>query len=344
MSNLVRVQTDLLAAPPGQWVAELGRWEHLLADASRVQAAEVLDRARLVREVWKIRKLAAAIGVAASRVEALALRWLGQFGGNALDAMTPGTRSVARYLAELPSEQFADLLDEITVKTAVATLVSRRRAIESQQAEETEVHERAARARWKRADHAVTAMDIRNATRALIHELFTEGHPTTVAIGATKLLALLNIAQDDVNSKAAEAIVEKALEVYTVHPDNEPGAELVGLRPVPPFIMLNTDDGWVRISQQLATVEQLRWMANYRQERADDMARAAQALALYADRCEAICRTNDLPLDTPLGAASFAATEGAHQARYRDVDQAEATRAALGRYEPSRDQSGTSAQ
>lgn len=298
-----KVDPAFLSSPPSQWVAELGRWEELLADSTRVESAEALDRARLIREVVKIRKLSGDVAVAASRVEAFALRRLGQLGGRAIDDLPHSMRSSARFLAGLTPEGFAQMIESITAKASVSTLVSRLRTEQSVARERTDARERAINARWRQHHAFTTVSAVRDAVRALVHEVFVEGVPTTVAAGATRLLEVLNVTEEDSSSEAAEAVVAHALDTFPVFPYNEPNADLIGFAHVPPFIVIDSTEGWVRIPMHLATVAQLRWMAAYREERAEDMARCARSLASQASKCEQVCEANDLPSDTPLGDA-----------------------------------------
>lgn len=311
MSNLpATIDTDDLATiPTAGIVALLAKWEALLADSTAIAAAEARDKARTIREVAKMRKMAGEISIAANRVEAHALRRIGQLGVEASHLIPAVARTAARWLGALPQPAFDAFINRVAITPTIVGMVQIARSQEARDIEQGEAHTRARENSWHRTRRGAAVDEMRTACRAIIHEIFTEGHPVTVSHGAKMLLDLLNTWQDDYTSAAAETIVAKAMERYKVAPPMGGWENLIGLEAVPPFILVHTDEGWVRVARDQATVAQLRAMAVSRLELVEQLRGDAENLLVDAEDLRLICDEYGFdPETTKLQEAATAAT------------------------------------
>lgn len=250
MTALATIPVDV---PAEQWASELARWETLLSTADLQATAEALDRARLIREVVRIRRLSADIAVAAQRAEACALRRLAQL--DALDDEKPASRVNARYLAQLPDDRFTALLSELAPKAALSTIIGR--WVQREADHQERGHERsAARDRgWRRLDADVKASQVRSAVRALVMDMLGGPEPTSDERAARALVDAIGLQDRDAFLVAGERIIRKAFATHPVEAHDD----------APAFITVNTSRGWVRIPLWQATSDDLRWALAYRE-------------------------------------------------------------------------------
>lgn len=270
------VTVDEAAAVAAQfdaWVAAIRTSLH--AD----DVSELVQQARMVREVAKIRKMAQTVGVAASRLEAHALRRLAQLGctestkyGSALH------KSYGRTFASLTDDEFDALLAARDWSTAAA-MAKHIRDEENLQREKERV---AAGQAWPGESapyrHRYNAGEARSAAFTILNRIGTDSFTVTEA--ASRLLDEMDVPEDDLTLRAARELVRESIASSDETRDDDEFPKFVTFRQ---YSLGDEEEGtWLRIPISHATAAQLIWMAEYRNAQAKELQDAADLLTIKA--------------------------------------------------------------
>lgn len=245
---------------------------------------DLADQAALLVEMQRIRNLADELAWAALRVSVLAWRRIGLLGAK---VGTASERHTANTLARLSVEEIDDFLADFTGRSAggfakiVAARLREREAVDDVRAGRSpspSFHSALERSRRDSANLHQAAQEV---LRAI--ERRGDGDWTTTG-AALSLLAALDVPVDSLTVCAAREVVREAMAAAD---PSDGSVRRDALRYLPRFVSFLSDaDEWVRIPVEVATVAQVRWMADYRRNQARDLLRRADELNLAATALE----------------------------------------------------------
>jgi hypothetical protein len=248
--------------------ARLSEWEIELTGASARQSEEVRDSALMIREAAKIRKLGTRIIRAAERVEAAALRRLGQL--DAVGSLHSWPRCNARWLATLDAAQFDTVLARIDQGDSLNAQRQEMRDEEYERLDRDELQRSGTP--WPTAsDFPATYDELRKAALIVANVAFAAGSPIEVQQAVSAVIEQYELEDSIMVRHGLAAIVREAL----LHATDD---DLAFWGKIPRFITFESAAGWVRIPRQVATLGHLRFMAEYRRTQAEQMDAIAKDL------------------------------------------------------------------
>ena len=240
-----------------------------------------------VREWIRIRKVAGDLRTEACRLEAIALRNLGQMGSGA--AHDAGLSNVwvatANGLASMDNDEFDALLaraEELGSPHTMWNSVRKHRAAMFRQAEgrafsvggigsALEPNERG----------TIEPRDVADAARTILTAALAEGEGFTVSDVTDSLVAWIRNSEGkrDIRGVGSSAIDDPAFRLGVSEVVRKAASINTSRTDVPAFITFyDGNEGWSRIPWTVATLPQLEQMARYRREQAIEMASAATVL------------------------------------------------------------------
>lgn len=248
---------------------------------------DIADQAALLIEMQRIRDLSAELAIAALRVSVLAWRRIGQLGAS---VGTTTERTTARTLARLSLAEVDSFLAEFTGRSAnglakiVAARLRERDAVEDLRTNgtnNTPAHD-PSDSSYTRARSDV--VNLHHSAQHILREIERRSEDLTTTQAALELLAALDVPADSLTVSAARQVVMEAM-MAPEPPDDAIRRD--HLKYLPRFVTYSTSEGeWLRIPVGVATVHQVRWMANYRRTQANDLMRRAEELDLAATELE----------------------------------------------------------
>jgi hypothetical protein len=263
-----------------EMVGKLRQAAEWVCTANAPEATDTMQKARLVREWVKISNAAKQIGIEAVRLHFTALRRLAQL--NACDQIaSPQERSAARWLADMTDSDFATLLDEkVTDKSSPTAIYREMRAGQQTEIKVSYGRElaRGSGVDYSRAELAYAASQVLNSAMA--------SGQTTVSKLTENLVQNLELAGDSGVADSAiregvENIVREAIRIESRTTDGRVSV-----------IVFKTKEGWLRIPWNAATLEQLKWMADFRMRQAQELTQAAEELASLTATMEKVHAEN----------------------------------------------------
>lgn len=254
-------------------VRQTRQWLATLDDASQIADAE--ERARLGLEVLKITKEAETLAREVQSLQCEALRKLAQLDGATSPGRRPGPalahlhsgalRHAARWLASMPDDEFAELIETCSPWSTVTTLHYNARTPEERKNSRARALRRVKNGHLR---HPVASEpeDLTGAARQILtHLAERDGHVTT-ADAALKLGERLGLSEvDTVTYQGLAETVRQA--VMLEWRDSKDVVALVGGRAVrcPKFVTYQEEGlGWVRVPWDRASLGQLEFMLAYR--------------------------------------------------------------------------------
>ncbi len=259
--------------------------EYIESTTDQADLLNAVDRARIIKTLAKAQKGAESVARCAIRVEVLALRRLAQLGH-----YVKGKRSIQEWLASLSHTDLGLVLD------AGRTATSAYRDMLKKQADDRSESWRSTdpREQWDRIasqgfspysdpGNPWATQGLAEAAHVVLSSAMTDERPFTTSEVTASLIEQLN-ADPDLAPALAEAVRE-AVRSSAVDMAGPHG------RAVPKIITFYDDQHeWVHVPWTIATLGQLRWMAEFRadqarqlQQRADDLARLVDRLSLLGD-------------------------------------------------------------
>jgi hypothetical protein len=229
------------------------------------------EKARCIREMAKVRKMATEVLIATTRAELAILRRLGQLKGGPESFKGSQFRSAARYLGAMPEEKFNAVSAGLDTAASAVSIVQQLKAEERERdsfAELNRMYEGAGRV------VAFREYDLERITAAAIELLGVfETDEFTVLEAAQTLLEKLEVHHYSIlELEAAKAIVSHALLSASHEQD-------YSLFDGPRFVTFSHDEfGWRRIASSQASVGQFRQMVELRESQAEAL--TAKALHL----------------------------------------------------------------
>lgn len=243
------------------------------------EALKAKKDAQVAWEWVKIHDAAAEIAIEACKLQATAVRRLAQLGSRHIGGQG---RAAAEWLGSMSAEAFTALMDGMRHAMAPVTLYNehRKRAAE----------EAAFRRGREIAEGDGERAGFESLTRAastLLHAAM-EGGATTVNELTEELAHHLDCNINDHGEgswamrEGIEAVIREALR-----------SENISSEAHPDFVTWkDREAGWLRIPWPAATLDQLRWMAEFRQEQARELQEAADTLAILVRDLDAIKADN----------------------------------------------------
>jgi hypothetical protein len=252
---------------------ELRKW---VQDAGPTDAAELAANAKKARDVIKALKASLDLAAEATRLEMAALRRLGEL--NRTDLLPRGSnlKTAARWLADLSPDTFSQLL--VDLEPGQTTFSVYRQHMRSR--EEEEDRQRMANIGAGRPQRPVRGYDgpsqleIARAAETILESLTLRADTFTVSEAADELAEALEIPSwNRPTHLGLEQIVRDAISQTPMR-----GSEDFPYS-APQFVTYHEADvGWVRVPWERASLTQLRFMAEYRKEQADQMVGAWKEL------------------------------------------------------------------
>ena len=251
---------------------------------------EALKAKKDAKEAWewvKIHDAAAEIAIEACKLQATAVRRLAQLGSRHIGG--PG-RAAAEWLGSMSDEVFAALLDGMRYARAPVALYNEYR----KKAEASAAYDRGreiAEGRGYSGTYesvAAAATHVLNAAMA--------GGATTVSELTDKLGNEMGYGWEEYRCNPAiregiESVIRETLRTEDISREAHP--DFVTWK--------DREAGWLRIPWPAATLDQLRWMAEFREEQARELAEAAETLRILVRDLDAVkagnrhlTRLNDL--------------------------------------------------
>lgn len=249
------------------------------------EALKAKRDAEVVRHWVKVNKAAAAIAIEACKLQATAVRRLARLGSHHIAG---AGRTASEWLGSLSDQEFSKLLGGLRYAKSPATLYSDHR--------KQEEHDRALDRGREIAEGQGEPHDyesVCNAASNVLHAAMAGGG-TTVAEMSDQLAEVLGYDSGGRHyaiREGIETVIREALR-----------SERISDEAHPDFVTWkDREAGWLRIPWPAATLDQLRWMAEFRQEQARELQEAADTLAILVRDLDAVraehprmSRLNDL--------------------------------------------------
>jgi hypothetical protein len=235
------------------------------------EAASNAQKARLVREWVKIQKLARELAVEATRLEMTALRRLAQL--DALTSLSPAHKSAAKGFAAMTDVAFEATL-QVAGDSSSAIAVWRHVQHDGEVAEGV-VRGRQIAQGDRHDPISVDSDELSEAASTVLAAALAADRNVSVTEAALALAEALGMADDFHNSAAVRSGLREAIR-SALHNDTEM------VEGAPNFVTYkNEEAGWVHVPFNIATIEQVKAWAAFRQAQAQDhVAAAAEAMAL----------------------------------------------------------------
>lgn len=293
---------DVTGAAARHLVAQMRAACEYVRNCTEDEALKAKKDAKMAWEWAKIHDAAAEIAIEACKLQATAVRRLAQLGSRHIAG---AGRAAAEWLGAMSDQEFRKLLDGMRYARSPVALYNDHRKREEASAGYDRGREIAAGRSGPGAYESVAAAatHVLNAAMA--------GGATTVGELTDKLGNEMGYAWEEYRCNPAiregiESVIREALR-----------SENISAEAHPDFVTWkDAEAGWLRIPWPAATLDQLRWMAEFRAEQARELQEAADTLAILVRDLDAIragnrhlTRLNDLwaALQDALGAEDAAA-------------------------------------
>jgi hypothetical protein len=243
------------------------------------EALKAKRDAEALRHWARINKAAGEIAIEACRLQATAMRRLAQLGS---PHIAGAGRAAAEWLGSLGDKDFATRMDGMKYPVAPVTMYN------------DHCKKEAADAAYRRgqeiAEGGGERAEFESLTRAASTVLAAamERGATTVGELSDELARHLDCNINDhgygswAMREGIEAVVREALRAEDVSGESHP--DFVTWK--------DREAGWLRIPWPAATLDQLRWMAEFREEQARELAEAAETLRILVRDLDAIRADN----------------------------------------------------
>jgi hypothetical protein len=252
------------------------------------EALKARRDAETVRHWARINKASGEIALEACRLQATAMRRLAQLGSAHIAGMG---RAASEWLGSLDDEDFAEVIDGTRYAKSPVTLYNEHCKREAA-ADAYRRGQEIAGGGGERAEFE----SLTRAASTVLHAAMEEG-ATTVGELTEELARQLDVSLDDHGHggwavrEGVESVIREALR-----------SENISSEAHPDFVTWkDREAGWLRIPWPAATLDQLRWMAEFREEQARELAEAAETLRILVRDLDAIragnrhlARLNDL--------------------------------------------------
>lgn len=261
-------------------------------DESNFQAvSDMTEKARLLREVLRLRKASSELRIEATRLECQCLRRLGQLGTKEKGHWG----ATARAFAAMADAEFDELMASISDVGSPNTIRLRwehkryeeqrqqryRQSVDSGRTfapydftERPDIHVVGVDGFVSAVERLLaleTPEDLADQVRDLLGDLVAHGEPFTVAEAAAKLAVRLGLEPDALDDYGAKELIREHIRRDM---SEEPGEYW------PRFVTYHDDEiGWVRVPFNRATVEQIRYMASTRLVQAQQYMNKAESFA-----------------------------------------------------------------
>jgi hypothetical protein len=262
----------------------LRKMQQAVADASPADAADMAERARMASKVLAAMKAAGEIRREAFRLEAMAMRRLGQLQSSHLAG--PQYATACDWFAALSQDDFDSLISDSTSSSPLGIYrkhlkleyddVLRRRGIGIGNGTVVES-----------IDHPMAVRDLAEAAGALLTDYTNRRTTFSVSEVAEELADELGMSRyDAVVREGLREVVRQAINIDSQNVEER--WECDGT-PLPRFVTYHEDcGGWVRVPIATASAAQLRCMVELREAQALDLLRAAEKLRAVLTRIEEI--------------------------------------------------------
>lgn len=268
--------TDAMAQ---RFIAQMRAARQWIWGADADEALKAKRDAEMVRQWAKINKASAEIAMEACKLQAHALRRLGALGAAGMAPLNNSEKSVAAWFAEMDDAEFGALMNGMRHAKSPHTL--RNEWLREQRDHELYERGRAIAEGGSPADQESVAQ----ASRVVLHAAMGRG-ATTVNELCKELAEWLDLdfdrRDDRLMREGVEAVVREALRCEDVSGESHP--DFVTWK--------DREAGWLRIPWPAATLDQLRWMAEFRQEQARELQEAADTLGILVRDLEATRKAN----------------------------------------------------
>lgn len=267
--------SPLSAAETDRQIRELRKARDYVRRCPEAGALKAKKDSALVREWVKIHKASSKIAVEACKLQATAVRRLCQLGSH---AVTGKEREAGNWLASLSDADFDELIAGMRYARSPVTMYSD--YCRTKQRDDTIARGRVlADGNGEGADYDYES--ISKAASEILHSSLAGG-ATSVWELSEQLLRALDFnwreRDDYLLREGAEEVIREALRHDTWDGGHHPE-----------FITWNEKEvGWLRIPWPAATLDQLRWMAEFRHQQAKDLQAAANDLSDLVDALERV--------------------------------------------------------
>jgi hypothetical protein len=268
------------AADAARTLAQLRAAREYVRSCPEGEALKAKRDAETLRHWARINKVASNIAIEACKLQATALRRLAQLGSAHIAGPS---RVAAVWLGSLTDAEFDTVLSGMRYAKSPITLHKDWRRQEEEAAAYRRGREIAEGYGGGRRQHESLA----RAATDLLHAAMGDG-ATTVNELTEELAAALFCEISEPTERAyalragIESVVREALRSEDVSGESHP--DFVTWK--------DREAGWLRIPWPAATLDQLRWMAEFRQEQARELQEAADTLAILVRDLDAIRADN----------------------------------------------------
>ncbi len=243
------------------------------------EAATTADQARQAREWIKVSRGAARLAREALRLECMALRRLGELGEDGIKFVPKNYRRAAKVLGGATQEEFDRALGEVDSWVTARSVSNRIEGKEQERHPEWQYLSDAANGKGKVVLKSSTELSL--AAEVVINSLVAGAETFTVAGAAEALATHLGLARPSpVVVEGLRGLVREAAKLASTGSSSpEPLVDANGEAITPPQIVTWEDDGeWLRMPWTTATIENIRFMADYRMGQAKSVLEAAENL------------------------------------------------------------------
>lgn len=250
------------------------------------EASDAHQQARLFRELGKFRKVAHEVAMEAFRLECIALRRLGQLGQEALKILGTTDKDSAHKFAKMSSEDFEFFLTNLTKIVTPATAFKQYQKMEQDKQDfEDGVSIGRGNVRRPSSYDEKNEQELMEAAAIVLNNITSEEF--TIASAAQALGERIQRQYDDeVDRVALKTAIRVALFNDESGHGNPDAPEL--LNRCPELVTyFESEVGWVRIPRERASVEQFKFMVEYRERQAEAMLSAAKELRVIFDEVQA---------------------------------------------------------
>jgi hypothetical protein len=281
MSRELAVPEDGVLGDPdvARTLAKLRAARAYVRDCPEDEALKARRDAETVRHWARINKASGEIALEACRLQATAMRRLAQLGSAHIAGKG---RSASEWLGSLSDKAFAELMDGMRYAKSPASLYAEHCKKEDADADYRRGQEIAEGRGWRAEFESLT-----RAASTVLHAAMEEG-ATTVGELTEELARHLDVSLDDhghggwAMREGIESVIRGAL-----------SSENISGEAHPDFVTWkDREAGWLRIPWPAATLDQLRWMAEFREEQARELAEAAETLRILVRDLDAIRADN----------------------------------------------------
>jgi hypothetical protein len=279
---------DLADVVAQRFIAQMRAARQQIGGATADEASKAKRDAEVARHWAKVNKASSEIALEACKLQACALRRLGALGAVGMATLNNSEKAVAAWFAEMDGAEFGALMNGMRYAKSPHTL--RNEWLREQKDRESFNRGRDIAEGGTPAD----PVSVTEAAREVLNAAMAGGATTVneLTMELAKWLDLnLDRHEDRVMREGVESIVREALRCEDVSDESHP--DFVTWK--------DREAGWLRIPWPAATLDQLRWMAEFRQEQARELQEAADTLAILVRDLDAIragnprmSRLNDL--------------------------------------------------